>query len=148
MSDNPNITHVTDATFEEEVLNYEGYVFVDFWAEWCGPCKMLEPEVEKLADEYAGKLKVVKMDVDANPQVPGKYQVFSIPTMMLVTPERNDEGKRRSLFTVGFRPKPALEKWMKDSGFNPDEIQASTSDEADSEAESTDNSDDQTAEAA
>ncbi len=120
MSDNPNITHVTDDTFEAEVLNHEGYVFVDFWAEWCQPCKALEPEVEKLANEQEGKIKVVKVDVDENPQIAGKYQVMSIPTMMLLTPDKNEEGKRKAVFTMGFRPLPAIMDWLKQAGFNPE----------------------------
>lgn len=81
MSD--NIEHVTDASFEEEVLNANGPVLVDFWAEWCGPCKMIAPVLEELAGDYAGKLKVCKMDVDANPDTAPKYNVKGIPTMIL-----------------------------------------------------------------
>lgn len=81
MSD--NIEHVTDASFEDDVLNASGPVLVDFWAEWCGPCKMIAPVLEELAGDYAGKLKVCKMDVDANPDTAPKYNVKGIPTMIL-----------------------------------------------------------------
>lgn len=81
MSD--NIVHVTDASFEDEVLNANGPVLVDFWAEWCGPCKMIAPVLEEIAGDYADKLKVCKMDVDANPDTAPKYNVKGIPTMIL-----------------------------------------------------------------
>jgi len=76
--------HVTDATFEQEVLNYDKPVLVDFWAEWCGPCRMVAPILEKLAAEYAGKVRIAKVDVDANPGLSQAFRIMSIPTIMLI----------------------------------------------------------------
>jgi thioredoxin 1 len=81
MSD--NITHVTDSSFDSEVLSAELPVLVDFWAEWCGPCKMIAPILDEIATEYAGKVKVCKIDVDANSDTPAKFSVRGIPTLMI-----------------------------------------------------------------
>ena len=78
-----HIVHVTDASFDSEVLGSELPVLVDFWAEWCGPCKMIAPVLNEIADEYAGKVKVCKVDVDANPDVPPKFGIRGIPTLIL-----------------------------------------------------------------
>ncbi len=78
-----DILNVTDAIFEEEVLKSELPVLVDFWAVWCGPCRMVSPTVESMAQEYAEKLKVVKLNVDENQAVPSKYGIMSIPTLLL-----------------------------------------------------------------
>src|SRR5437773_1185549 len=78
-----NAVTVTDQSFEQEVLQSPVPVLVDFWAVWCGPCKMIAPSVEQLASEYEGKLKVVKLDIDSNPDVPPRYGIQGIPTLLL-----------------------------------------------------------------
>jgi len=78
-----NIKHVTDASFESDVLKSDKPVLVDFWAEWCGPCKMIAPILEDIAKDYSGKLSIVKMDVDANQAVPVKYGIRAMPTLVL-----------------------------------------------------------------
>jgi thioredoxin 1 len=75
---------VTDATFQQEVIDYHLPVLVDFWAEWCGPCKMVAPTLEKLAAEFAGKIRIAKVDVDSNPMLAQSFQIMSIPTIMLI----------------------------------------------------------------
>jgi thioredoxin 1 len=81
MSD--NIVNVTDANFEQEVLNSDIPVLVDYWAEWCGPCKMIAPVLEEIADDYAGRLKICKLNIDENEQTPPKFSIRGIPTLML-----------------------------------------------------------------
>jgi thioredoxin 1 len=78
-----HIHHVTDATFEAEVLQSQSPVLVDYWAEWCGPCKAIAPTLEEVAKEYTGKLKVAKVNVDENQEIPRKYGIRGIPTLML-----------------------------------------------------------------
>ena len=75
--------HVTDATFDEEVVKSDVPVVVDFWAEWCGPCKMIAPIVEQLADEYDGKVKFAKLDVDSNPNASMRFKIRGIPTLLI-----------------------------------------------------------------
>lgn len=81
MSD--RIVYVTDASFENDVLKSSEPVLVDYWAEWCGPCKMIAPILDEIADEYAGKIKIAKLNIDENPQTPPKYGIRGIPTLML-----------------------------------------------------------------
>jgi thioredoxin 1 len=93
---------ISDASFENEVAKSERPVLVDFWAEWCGPCRMIAPILEKLADEYAGSLKIAKIDVDQNPEVMAKLGVQSIPTLILF---KGGEPVER---LVGYMPKERL----------------------------------------
>jgi len=95
---------VTDSTFESEVLEADVPTLVDFWAEWCGPCKMVAPVVEEIAEEFGDKLRVAKMDVDSNRETPGNYGIRGIPTLMLF---KDGEVAAR---IVGFRPKDAVMK--------------------------------------
>ncbi|RDX36998.1 thioredoxin TrxA [Kangiella sp. HD9-110m-PIT-SAG07] len=81
MSD--KIVYVSDDTFEEEVLNSDNPVLVDYWAEWCGPCKMIAPILDEIADSYEGKVKVAKLNIDENNETPPKYGIRGIPTLML-----------------------------------------------------------------
>jgi len=77
------IRHVTDSDFEQEVLNSDQPVLVEYWAEWCGPCKMIAPVLEEVADEYGDKIQVAKLNIDENPNTPPKYGIRGIPTLML-----------------------------------------------------------------
>jgi thioredoxin len=95
---------VTAETFEEEVLRSEVPVVVDFWAAWCAPCRMVAPVMEQLAEEYAGRVKVAKVDVDAEPELAGRFGVSSIPTIAFFEP--NEQPKA----VVGALPKAALEE--------------------------------------
>lgn len=91
-------TKVTDASFDQEVLQADLPVLVDFWAEWCGPCRMTGPVVEELATNYAGRLKVCKLNVDENPQTASRYQVMSIPTLLLF------KGGQEQDRIIGYQP--------------------------------------------
>jgi thioredoxin 1 len=98
------IKEATDATFEELVLKNDKPVVVDFWAVWCGPCKLVAPEMEKLAHKYEGIVDVVKVDVDSNPGLSQAYQIMSIPTIAYFKPGDQPRG------VVGFQPMEQLEK--------------------------------------
>ena len=78
-----NIVYLTDDTFEEEVIKSEGPVLVDYWADWCGPCKMIAPILDEIAGEYGDKVKIAKLNIDENPATPPKYGIRGIPTLML-----------------------------------------------------------------
>lgn len=97
---------VTDASFASDVLEANDAVLIDFWAEWCGPCKQIGPALEELADEYAGKLTVAKVNIDENPETPGKYGVRGIPTLMIF-----QNGELVST-KVGAAPKSAIAAWI------------------------------------
>jgi len=78
-----NVSHISDDEFEAQVLQSSEPVLIDYWAEWCGPCKMIAPILEEVASEYSGKLRVVKMNIDDNPITPPQYKIRGIPTLML-----------------------------------------------------------------
>jgi thioredoxin 1 len=99
-----NVREVTDSNFEQLVLQSEKPVVVDFWATWCGPCKMVAPEIDKLAEKYADSVEVMKLDVDANPQIAQRYGIMSIPTVAYFAPGQPPRA------AVGFRPLEALEQ--------------------------------------
>jgi thioredoxin 1 len=100
---------VTDATFEADVLNSDKPVVVDFWAEWCGPCKQIGPSLEELAAEMAGDVVIAKINIDDNPNAPSKYGVRGIPTMIMF---KNGEAAATK---VGAAPKSSIKGWIKES---------------------------------
>ena len=100
---------VTDDSFEQDVLKADGLVLVDFWAEWCGPCKQIAPALSDIASDYDGQIDVAKVDISENPDTPGRYGVTGIPTLMIfkdgepISPQR------------GAMPKTQLEAWVKET---------------------------------
>jgi thioredoxin 1 len=102
-------TVVSDDTFETEVLKASGPVVVDFWAEWCGPCRMIAPALEEIAAELEGKVKIVKMNVDENPRTPGEFGIRGIPTLLIF---KNGQVAAQK---VGAQPKNQLKAWIAES---------------------------------
>lgn len=102
-----DLLHVSDADFEKEIIQAGIPAMVDFWAEWCGPCKMVGPTVEALAKEYAGRIKIAKMDVDQNRETPAKFGIRSIPTLIMFK-----EGKVAQTL-IGALPKADIEEALK-----------------------------------
>jgi len=102
-------TSVTDASFEQDVLNSDKPVLVDFWAEWCGPCKQIGPALEEISTEMGDKLTVAKINIDENPGVPQKYGVRGIPTMMIFS------GGQVAATKVGALPKGKISEWIDSS---------------------------------
>ncbi|MCL4105005.1 UNVERIFIED_CONTAM: hypothetical protein GTU68_018712 [Idotea baltica] len=100
---------VTDDTFETEVKQSDIPVLVDFWAEWCGPCKQIGPALEELSEEYAGKVKIVKVDVDSNPSSPASMGVRGIPALFMFKDGEVVSNK------AGAAPKAALQSWIEES---------------------------------
>jgi thioredoxin 1 len=98
-----NAKSVTDATFKSEVLDSSDTIMVDFWAEWCGPCRAVGPILDQIAEEHSDKIKIVKLNVDDNPQMAMKYQITSIPAMKVF------RGGEVVKTVIGAKPKPALE---------------------------------------
>jgi thioredoxin 1 len=101
-----NVQTFTDSNFEETVIKAGGPVLVDFWAEWCGPCRMIAPALEEIAGQLGDKVKIVKLNVDENPNTAAKYGIMSIPTLMLF---KNGEIASRQ---VGAAPKQKLAQWI------------------------------------
>ena len=97
---------ITDASFNADVLSAEGPVLVDFWAEWCGPCKMIGPSLEELSEELGAKVTIAKLNIDENPDAPGQYGVRGIPTMILF------KGGAPAATKVGAAPKGQLKAWL------------------------------------
>ncbi|AFK55079.1 MAG: thioredoxin TrxA [Tistrella sp.] len=101
------IATVTDSSFEQDVLKSETPVLVDYWAEWCGPCRMIAPALEDLSKEFDGKVTIAKLNIDHNPQTPSKYGVRGIPTLMVF------KGGQIAATKVGAMQKSDLAKWIK-----------------------------------
>lgn len=101
-----NVVKLTDASFDAEVLKADTPVLIDFWAEWCGPCRMVAPIIDALADDYDGRVKIAKLNVDENPQVSRRFNIRGIPTLLLF---KDGELKETA---VGLRPKPHLEQLL------------------------------------
>lgn len=102
-----NVVHVTDASFESEVLNSTLPVVVDFWAEWCGPCRVIAPSLDQIGLEMAGSIKIAKLNIDENPNAAAKFGVRSIPTLMIF---RNGE---QAAVKIGAAAKNELSNWIK-----------------------------------
>ncbi|WP_119167188.1 thioredoxin TrxA [Algihabitans albus] len=104
-----SIDHVSDASFDSDVIKADLPVVVDFWAEWCGPCKMIAPALEEIAQDLNGKARIAKLNIDDNPSTPARYGVRGIPTLMIFKDGQVAATK------VGALPKGALQQWIEDS---------------------------------
>lgn len=102
------IKNVTDASFSADVLESKEIVLIDFWAEWCGPCKQIAPALEEIASQYEGRLNIAKVNIDENPETPGQYGVRGIPTLMIFS------GGEHVATRVGAAPKSQLAAWVEE----------------------------------
>jgi len=107
---------ITDQSFDTDVLKASGPVLVDFWAEWCGPCKQIAPALEQIADELAGKVTVAKLNIEDSPTTPSRYGVRGIPTMMLF-----QDGQMTAM-KVGAMPKQKILEWLAETGLTVDRL--------------------------
>ncbi|RAK57102.1 thioredoxin [Phenylobacterium deserti] len=101
---------VTDESFESDVLQAQGPVLVDFWAEWCGPCKQIAPALEQISEELAGQVTIAKLNIEESPTTPSRYGVRGIPTMMLF------KGGQMASMKVGAMPKQKIVEWLNEAG--------------------------------
>ena len=104
---------VTDESFEKDVLQAAGPVLVDFWAEWCGPCKQIAPALEQIAEELGANVTIAKLNIEESPTTPSRYGVRGIPTMMLF------KGGQMASMKVGAMPKQKILEWLNETGVNP-----------------------------
>ena len=105
-----NIKYITDSSFDADVLKSDKPVLVDFWAEWCGPCKQIAPALEQISDELAGKVTIAKLNIEESPTTPSRYGVRGIPTMMLF------KGGQMASMKVGAMPKQKILEWLTEAG--------------------------------
>ena len=101
---------VTDDSFENDVLNADHPVLVDFWAEWCGPCKQIAPALDQISEELSGQITIAKLDIDSNQMTPSRYGVRGVPTMMLF------KGGQMAAMKVGAMPKSKILEWLNETG--------------------------------